>query len=58
MEKTNSIKLWRIVFTYMILIYHFDNAFPFSVEMELAAGWYIAVEFFFIVSGYLLYRTV
>lgn len=57
MEKNNSIKLWRIIFTYMILIYHFDNAFPFSAEMELTAGWYIAVEFFFIVSGYLLYRT-
>lgn len=53
--KNNSITVWRIVFTYLILVYHFDNRFPFTKELGLLNGWYIAVEFFFIVTGYLLY---
>lgn len=53
--KNNSITIWRIVFTYLILIFHFDNRFPISGELGLLNGWYIAVEFFFIVTGYLLY---
>jgi len=53
--KNNSITVWRILFTYMILIFHFDNKYCISTQFDLAFGWYIAVEFFFIVSGYLLY---
>lgn len=53
--KNNSITVWRIIFTYMILIFHFDNKYCLSTGFDLAIGWYIGVEFFFIVSGYLLY---
>ncbi len=40
----------------MIVIYHFDNAFPFTAEIGVTPGWYIAVEFFFLVSGFLIAR--
>ncbi len=53
--KNNSITLWRILFTYLIMIYHFDNHYLISQHFNLRIGWYIGVEFFFIVSGYLLY---
>lgn len=46
----NDIYLWRIVFTYLICIFHFLCLVP------IHFGWYIAVEFFFMVSGYLLYK--
>ena len=55
MKKDNSIILWRIIFAYMIMIYHFDNKYIISYHFDLMPGWYIGVEFFFIVSGYLLY---
>lgn len=56
--KNNSITVWRIVFTYMILFYHFDNKYIISQNFPGNIGWYIAVEFFFIVSGYLLYAKL
>lgn len=46
--KNNRIQFWRIIFTYIIALYHLNNAYG------NYKGWYIAVEFFFIVSGYLL----
>ena len=55
MNKNNSITLWRIIFTYLIMIYHFDNKYIISYHFDLMPGWYIGVEFFFIISGYLLY---
>ena len=58
MSRNNTIDFWRIIFTYMIVIFHFDTSFPFVGKMGLTPGWYIAVEFFFIVSGYLLYHKV
>ena len=57
-NKNNSITLWRIVFTYLIMIFHFDNVYVIFQEFNLTLGWYIAVEFFFIVSGYLLYANL
>ncbi len=56
--KNNSITIWRIIFTYMILIFHFDNKYGISKMFGLEIGWYIGVEFFFIVSGYLLYDKI
>ncbi|GEM_PF-3486939 len=53
MKKNNSIYLWRIFFTYVIAFYHLNNAYR-----DYSGGWYIAVEFFFIVSGYLLCQKV
>lgn len=46
--KNRQIQFWRIVFTYMIAYYHLNNAYGKDTS------WYIAVEFFFIVSGWLL----
>lgn len=52
MVKNNSIWLWRIIFTYAIAIYHLNNSYM------IITGWYIWVEFFFIVSGVLLAHHV
>lgn len=51
----NSIYIWRIVFTVLIMVMHFNNMYSKIYENpHVTDGWYIAVEFFFIVSGYLL----
>lgn len=55
--KNNSITLWRIVFAYLIMVYHFDNKYLIFQHFGLTSGWYIGVEFFFIVSGYLIYAN-
>lgn len=55
-ERTvNMIEFWRVIFTLMIAVYHFNNTYSISWgKWNLTPGWYIGVEFFFIVSGYLL----
>lgn len=54
-QSGNSIYVWRIVFTILIMVMHFNNIYAKVYENEYVTnGWYIAVEFFFIVSGYLL----
>lgn len=47
-SKNNSIVIWRILFSYLIVTYHFLNAYGKSTSF------YIATDFFFIVSGFLL----
>ena len=44
----NRIQFWRIVMTYVIATYHFNKNY------SINTSGYIAVEFFFIVSGYFL----
>lgn len=58
MEKRNDnmIYIWRIVFANMIAFFHFDNVYNISKELGMLNGWYISVDFFFIVSGFLLYH--
>ncbi len=46
--KNTRIQFWRIVFTYIVALYHLKNVYG------QYTSWYIAVEFFFIVSGYLI----
>ncbi|WP_028235558.1 acyltransferase family protein [Pseudobutyrivibrio sp. MD2005] len=46
--KTNLISFWRVIFTYQIAIHHLYNRYA------VPNFWMIGVEFFFIVSGYLL----
>ncbi len=46
--KNRQMQFWRIVFTYVITYYHLNNAYG------KTTSWYIGVEFFFIVSGFLL----
>ncbi len=48
MVKNNRIQFWRIVFTYLIAFYHLGTVYGDN------KSWYIAVEFFFLVSGWLL----
>ncbi len=54
----NAIYLWRIIYTFMIMVYHFDtHFFVRSIACKGGVfGWYIAVDFFFIVSGFLLFK--
>lgn len=60
MNKTNRIYLWRIVFTYIILVIHLDNVYHYvqDVGHGFTFTMYYAVDFFFIVSGYLLYQKL
>lgn len=46
--KTNMISFWRVVFTVTIAIHHLCNTY------SIPTYWMIGVEFFFIVSGWLL----
>lgn len=52
----NMIYIWRIIFTNMIAAFHFGIVYYIDKDLGMLNGWYIAVEFFFIVSGFLLYR--
>lgn len=54
-QTTNSIYFWKIIFTYIIVLFHYPPVMGFLYNRGYKPGWYIAVEFFFIVSGYLLY---
>lgn len=54
-KQGNSIYIWRIVFTVLIMVMHFNNMYSKVYENpRVTSGWHIAVEFFFIVSGFLL----
>ena len=55
---TNNIYLWKILFTYMIISFHYPFTLSFLYERGCTWGWYIAVEFFFVVSGALLYKNM
>ena len=48
--KNYRIQFWRIIFTYLIALYHLNNNYGRNTS------WYIAVEFFFILSGFLLVK--
>ena len=55
MSKNNSINFWRVIFTISIVIYHFAGKYKqFNSIFNAKNGWRFAVEFFFIVSGFLL----
>lgn len=60
LEKFNGIYLYRVLFTLMIMVYHFDTHFFIRANFVKGGvfGWYIAVEFFFVVSGFLLAKKV
>lgn len=55
MQKNNLVYLFRIIFTYVIVLFHFSCNFGLLSDLGLENGLYIATDFFFIVSGYLLY---
>lgn len=47
------IDIYRFIFTLAVCLMHFESAF-FHSENRIFEGSYLAVEFFFILSGYLL----
>ena len=51
----NMIYIWRIIFTMLVAWFHFDSIYGITRNLGFINGWYISVEFFFIVSGFLLY---
>lgn len=54
LKRNGEIDLLRIVFSVMIILFHFGNTYKYSIFRN----GYIAVEFFFVVSGYLMTRHV
>jgi len=56
--QTNNIYLWKILFTYMIIAFHYPVTLDFLYARGYIWGWYIAVEFFFVVSGCLIYKNI
>lgn len=51
----NSFSIWRIVFTLVIMTFHLaDGSTLYEEYPMLHYHWYIGVEFFFIMSGYLM----
>lgn len=46
--KNGRMQIWRIIFTYLIAFYHLNNAYG------VYHSWYLGVEFFFVLSGFLL----
>ena len=58
-KEQNSFDIWRVVFTFVIMLFHLVNGSPFYDKYPMIKyHWYIAVEFFFILSGYLLMQHV
>lgn len=47
-SRDNSIVVWRIFFAYVIVVFHFLGAYNITTSL------YIATDFFFIVSGFIL----
>lgn len=55
MSKNNSINFWRVIFTFSVVLYHFSQSYPkLNETFHCKLGWRLAVEFFFVVSGFLL----
>ncbi len=57
-EKHNGIiGLWKFIFCLVIAIYHGKTLYPNNV-LPIFRGGYIAVEFFFIISGFYFAKTI
>ena len=55
MSKNNSVNFWRVTFTISIIVFHFSGTYKqLNTAFNAKNGWRIAVEFFFVVSGFLL----
>lgn len=54
-QNANTIHIWRVIFTLMVAIMHFNNIYYTPYERYgITMGWNVSVDFFFIVSGFLL----
>lgn len=56
-NRNSSIELLRFLFSLMIMSFHFGNVFSDSSSLRYASNGQIAVEFFFIVSGFLMAKS-
>src|SRR5674476_53751 len=52
MKRNNNVEFWRFIFTVIVCLFHFSGTY-FSGKSYFSGG-YIAVEFFYILSGFLL----
>lgn len=58
-SKRNSLDVWRIFFTAVIMMFHLVDGTTFYSEYPMFKyHWYIAVEFFFILSGFLMMKHI
>jgi len=55
-KKSNSFNIWRVVFTLIIMLFHLTDQYSgfYSDYPFLYYHWYVVVEFFFILSGFLM----
>lgn len=58
-NRINSFGIWRVIFTFVIIIFHTVGGGDFYDKYPMIHyHWYIAVEFFFVLSGYLLMQHI
>lgn len=50
------VDIYRLCFTILVCFMHFESTY-FSAEHRFFEGGYLAVDFFFVLSGYLLFKT-
>ena len=53
-RKSYSIEFWRILFTYLVILLHFEGMI--TSERRYFVCCYLGVEFFFVLSGFFLMR--
>ena len=57
-EKRNGLIGMRVIATLGIALYHFELSFPFVEGKQLMVTTYLFVEFFFVMSGFLMTMTL
>lgn len=56
--RNGAIDFWRFIFAVLVVLNHAINVFHEDATQELFRGFSYAVEFFFLVSGYLLMASI
>lgn len=57
-NRKGTISLLKFIFSLFVILYHFSKILEGNNKFEICLGGYLAVDFFFIVSGYYLYRFI
>ena len=58
MKKTNSIYLYKIIFTFIVALCHYPILYRHIYNHGGVYGLYVVVDAFFMISGYLLYKNI